>query len=285
MNNGPVAALAAFVWLAVASAAPAPKAPPPTGTTLSAAQIIEKNVAARGGLEAWRRVETMGWTGHVQGATEGGLPMPFVMQLQRPNRTRFDISTIDKRFTRIFDGANGWRVRPGGSGLPELKAFSKEEITFARDEFVIDGPLIDYAAKGVAVKLAGLDELDGRKAYLLEVTLPGGASRRVWVDAKTFLDFRSDRPSTSPLTKGAAVSVYYSDFRPVDGLLIPHTIETRAASSAGSSQTLVIDQVVLNPPLSQQAFAKPAVPRPRHAVVRVGQDAVVPPTGSARAAP
>ena len=244
---------------------------------LSAEQIIEKNVAARGGLQAWRKVETMAWMGHVQGEAGSAPAMPFVLELQRPNRTRFEISTTDKRFTRIFDGTKGWRIRPGGNGLPEVKAFSQEEVAFSRDEFVIDGPLVDHAAKGVAVKLTGLDEIEGRKAYLLEVTLPGGASRRVWVDAETFLDFRCDRPSTSPLTKGAAVSVYYRDFRAVNGLLIPHTIETRAVSAAGPSQTLAIERIALNPPLPLQAFTKPAVPKQRNrAIVRVGTDPVAP---------
>jgi len=189
--------------------------------------------------------------------------MPFVMELKRPNKTHFEVAAIDRRFTRIFDGTKGWRSRPGGNGLPEVKAFSKEEVAFSRDEYVIDGPLFDYDAKGVAVKLAGLDEIEGRKAYLLEVTLRGGASRRIWVDAETFLDFRSDRPSTSPLTKGAPVSVYYRDFRPVDGLLIPHMIETRSSSGDGPTQTLVIDRIALNPPLSDEKFAKPSAPASR----------------------
>ena len=126
---------------------------------------------------------------------------------------------------------------PGASGAPEVKAFSKEEASYARDEFVIDGPLIDYAAKGVAVKLAGLDDVDGRKAYLLEVTLPSGASRRMWIDAQTFLDVRVDRPSTSPLTKGAPVSIYYSDYRSIDGVMIPHAIESRTAFGARAAET------------------------------------------------
>ena len=34
-------------------------------TTLSAAQIVDKNVAARGGLSAWRSVQTMSESGKV----------------------------------------------------------------------------------------------------------------------------------------------------------------------------------------------------------------------------
>jgi hypothetical protein len=250
-------------WLPATAARAAQSARPDVSGRLSLEQILERNAAARGGPEAWRAIETMTWTGHVRISGESAPPMPFVMELQRPNRTHFEVSTADRRFTRIFDGRNGWRMRPGGNGQPEVKALSREEVAFSRDEFVIDGPLVDHAAKGVAVKLTGLDEIEGRKAYLLEVTLPGGASRRVWVDAETFLDFRSDRPSTNPLTQGAPISIYYKDFRAVGGLLIPHVIETRSGADAGPSQILAIEKIALNPPLPVHTFAKPAVLRQR----------------------
>jgi hypothetical protein len=271
-------AIAALACLAAAAPeARAAQDPPRLGVE----QILEKNLAARGGLEAWRKVQTMAWTGRVRVTGEQAPPMPFVLELQRPNRTRFEISTGDGHFARIFDGRSGWRLRPGGNGLPDLKSFSREEAAFSRDEFVIEGPLVDHAAKGVQVKLAGLDDVEGRKAYLLQVTLPGGASRRIWVDAETFLDFRCDRPSTSPLTKGAPVSVYYRDFRAVDGLLIPHAIETRSGPGPGASQTLAIEKITLNPQLPAQAFARPAVPRQRGKhLIRVGGDAPAAPSSA-----
>ena len=37
----------------------------PTHADLTAAQIVEKHVAARGGLQAWRAVQAMSWTGRL----------------------------------------------------------------------------------------------------------------------------------------------------------------------------------------------------------------------------
>jgi len=257
------AAIAALSCSRPGAPAPAVKSAPQEVPRLSLEQVLERNVAARGGLEAWRAIQTMTWTGQVRIPGESAPPMPFVMALQRPNKTHFEIASADKRFTRVFNGSTGWRLRPGGNGQPELKVLSKEEAAFSRDEFVIDGPLIDHAAKGVAVKLAGLDEIEGRKAYLLEVRLPAGASRRIWVDAETFLDVRCDRPSTSPLTTGAPVSVYYRDFRPVNGLVIPHVIETRPGTGPGGTQVLAIESIAVNPPMPMQTFARPAMPMQR----------------------
>jgi outer membrane lipoprotein-sorting protein len=272
-----IAVAAALAW-SVAGAAPQPSTQPGTqparllaAPTVTANDIVQKNVAARGGLEAWRRIETMVWTGRVESTGGSGPPMPFVLDLKRPNKTRFEITAIDKRSARIFDGTRGWRLRPGSTGSPEVKAFSSGEVAYSRDEFVIDGPLIDYESKGVTLKLAGIDEIEGRKAYLLEVQHSSGANRRVWIDTETFLEVRSDRPSSNPLIKGAPISVYYRNYRTIEGLQIPTIIETRS-SATGPAQKLVIEKIALNPALPEQAFAKPATAWQRHAIVRVGGD-------------
>src|ERR1700694_3636192 len=83
---------------------------------LSAAQIVAKNVAARGGLEAWRKVSTMVWVGHLERLDAPAPSMPFVMQLKRPNKTRFEVNAMHQTSMRIFDGAQGWKTRPGSGG-------------------------------------------------------------------------------------------------------------------------------------------------------------------------
>src|ERR1700680_3398437 len=109
---------------------------------LSAAQIVEKNVAARGGLDAWRKIDTMIWSGHVTSA-HGEVPsMLFVMQLKRPNKTRFDINALGKKTVRIFDGKRGWKVKPSREGGPEVTPYSTEEVAFAQAGPAIDGPLV-----------------------------------------------------------------------------------------------------------------------------------------------
>jgi len=250
--------------------------------TLTAAQILEKNLAARGGLEAWRNVRTMAWAGRVEGGAP--VPMPFLAQLKRPNLTHFEITAMDQRFLRVFDGTHGWRLRPGDDGKPEARAFTQEEDAFARDEFVIDGPLVDHEAKGVEVAVAGVDEIEGRKAHLLEVTLPSRASRRIWIDAETFLEIRSDRPSTNPLAPGAPVSVYYRDYRSVGGVVIPHTIEIQG-ESGGRGARMTIEKVALNPELPLAAFSKPATATRKKATVRIGAGASPSPAAPVRSGP
>lgn len=251
----------------------------------TAAEVIDRNVTARGGLEAWRKVNTMVWLGHLErGGRTDGPHIPFVMQLERPNRTRFEIKEQYDQFTRIFDGAHGWKVRPGNNGLPDTKPFSKEEVNYARDEFAIDGPLIDYKAKGVTADLDGIDTLDGHKTYRLSLKLASGAARKVWVDVETNLEVRYDRPATSPFAPGAPVSVYYTSYKTIDGLTIPGSIETSSTPKSSvreSGDKLVIDRMIVNPKLDDQAFLLPPTPMRRGG----GGKVLIPGDGTPSAAP
>lgn len=259
------------------AAAHAPKA-----LATTAAEVIDRNVAARGGLDAWRKVNTMMWFGHLERAgSKDGMHIPFVMQLQRPNRTRFEIKDRYDQFTRIFDGAHGWKVRPGKSGQPDIKSFSKEEVDFSRDEFAIDGPLIDYQAKGVKADLDGIDLVDGHKAYRLSLKLASGVARKVWIDVDTNLELRYDRPATSPFAPGAPVSVYYGGYDTVEGLKVPNSLVTSAAPTVSMPQAsavheggdgLVIDKIIVNPKLDDQAFLPPPMPMRRGGKVLIPSD-------------
>jgi hypothetical protein len=248
-----------------------PKKPAGEGSpATTAAEVIDHNVAARGGLDAWRKVETMVWLGHLEHGGRETQRIPFVMTLKRPNLTRFELKEQFDQFTRIFDGVHGWKVRPGSDGRPETKAFSSEEVNFARTEFAIDGPLIDYRAKGVTADLDGIDTVDGRKAYRLSLKLPNGAERKVWIDIKTNLDIRLDRPATNPLKPGAPVSVYYRDYATVDGVRVARSIETGVgAVGSEAADKLVIDRVLVNPKLDDGTFAPPATPLRRGGHVRI----------------
>ena len=254
-------ALAALVaWLATGAHAAA------RASEFTAAQIIEKNVAARGGLDAWRKIETMVWSGHLESANAPLPSMPFVLEQQRPNKTRFEITAMNQRTLRVFDGAQGWKIRPGRDGRPDIQPYSPQELQFAQQAQSIDGPLIDYEAKGIAVALSGVDEIDGRKAYRLSVRFPSGENHQVWIDAQTFLEIRYDRTSYNRTGVPSTVPVFYHDYKPVEGLMIPFTIEI-GADSGKKPDKMVIEKIALNSLVNDRTFAKPGARPARNRAV------------------
>lgn len=248
-----VAFIGCFTVLGLASESAGAK----TGLTVE--QVLAKYAAARGGAEAWRNVQTMVWNGHIQAGNSAAVGAGFVMSFKRPNMTRFEVSGPGQKAAHIFDGARGWKVRQPRTGAPELQDYTSEELSFARDALGLDGPLMDYKTKGVVVTLAGLENIEGQKAYCLNVTLPSGATRRTWIDAHTFLEVRYDRETESAHGQPGTVSVYYRNYKAFDGLQVPMTIETHAGKG-DTLDRMVIDRVIINPPLTAQTFVKPRMP-------------------------
>ena len=259
---------------------------------LSAAEIVEKNVAARGGLQAWRAVQTLSLQGKMgaggnQRATlalplpphpkELTLPrrpaeeaqLPFLMELKRSRKMRLELQMNGQTAVQVYDGANGWKLRPF-LNRREVEPYSAEELKIASDREELDGPLVDYAAKGSRVELDGAEKVEGRDTYKLKVVEKTGHTFHVWVDAATFLEAKIEGQPRRLDGTEHPVEVYYRDYRDVDGLQIPFLLETRVLpvkqtatgfrDTAVPPEKIVIDKVVVNPKFDEQLFSKLEVP-------------------------
>jgi hypothetical protein len=246
---------------------------------LTAEQIVEKNVAARGGLDAWRKIDAMVWMGHMESADPNVPRLTFVLEQKRPNKTRFELSEIGQKTLRVFDGTHGWKVKPNRDGSVDAQPYSPQDLQFAREAHGIEGPLIDYKAKGITIESAGVEQIEGRKTYRLHIKGSSGEIHDVWIDAKTFLDVRYDRTSYRANGDPGIVSVVYRNYKSVEGLAIPETLEIGGGSNQSSAR-MVIEKVALNPPLDDKSFTKPNEGRKR----RMATVDMQPPPGDPRQA-
>jgi len=258
---------------------------------LSAVQIVDKNVAARGGLQAWRGVQTLSLQGKMgaggnQRATlptptpnpkEVTLPrrpaeevqLPFLMELKRHRKMRLELQVKGQTAVQVYDGSNGWKLRPY-LNRHEVEPYSEAELKIASNREDLDGPLVDYAAKGSHVELDGTEKVEGRNTYKLKVTEKSGHTLHVWVDTETFLEAKIEgQPRTLDGT-AHPVEVYYQDYRTVDGLQFPFLLETRVLpvgkNSLGLRDTpvppekVIIEKVVVNPKFDEKLFSNVEVP-------------------------
>jgi hypothetical protein len=222
----------------------------------------------------------MVWIGHIESARAPVPDMRFALEQKRPNKTRLEIHASGQGSMRVFDGVHGWKARPA-RGRPEVLPYTPQELKFAQAGHGIDGPLIDYAAKGNSVTLESLDKIAGRQAYHLKLHLADGGSEEIWVDAETFLEVRYDRLADDPGGTPRRVSVSYGDYRTVDGLKIPFDIETGGGGVIPPDKML-LETVALNAPLDDSTFGNPAIPRPRSAL-RSGATPSLPASAAAEA--
>ncbi len=231
-------------------AADGPTAPAP----LSADQVVEKNIAARGGQEAWRAVQSMSFSGKMDAGGKRDVQLPFSMELKRPRKTRVEIEFANDRAVQVYDGASGWKVRPF-LGRRDLEPFNAEELKSASMDSDLDGPLVDHARKGTTVELEGLEKVEGHDAYKLKLSMKGGQVRHLWIDAGTFLEVKIEGIPRRMDGRLRPVEVYYRDFRSVHGLMVPHVLES-AVGGGRETRKITIEKVVVNPDLDDSRFTK-----------------------------
>jgi hypothetical protein len=258
----------------------------------SAYEIADKNVAARGGLQAWRAVQTMKMEGKMEiGGDQHGTPsaavpegndeadmlrkrpaeeiqMPFLMELARPHKVRFELQFNGQTAIQVFDGTNGWKLRPF-LNRREVEPYSADELKQAATQADLDGPLVDYAAKGTTIELVGMERVEDRDTYKLKLTQKDGNSLHVWIDAETFLEAKIEGQPHRPDGTMHPVEVYYHDYRIVDGLRIPFVLETKVLpadkNAPGVEDTpvpaerIIIEKTLVNPKLEASLFTKPVV--------------------------
>ena len=230
---------------------------PPPGS-LTAAQVVERNVAARGGLEAWRAVGSLTLAGEMDAGGKLDSRLPFTLTLKRPNKSRLEIRFRDTAALQVYDGSQGWKLRPF-LNRSDVEPYTADEARSAAVADELDGLLIDHQAKGSTVELAGVDSVEGRSAYRLRLSLKNGQQRQVWVDAASFLELKADGEPRRLDGKLRAVSLYYRDYKRVSGLMLPHTLET-VVDGVKATHKMHIESVRINPPLDAAAFAKPRPP-------------------------
>jgi len=133
----------------------------------------------------------------------------------------------------------------------------------------LDGPLVDYAAKGTQIELVGMEKVEDRDTYKLKLTMKNGQTTHVWIDAQTFLEAKMGGQPRRLDGTDHPVEVYFRDYRTVNGLQIPHVLETRvlpvSQTALGLRDTpvppekITIDTVTVNPKLDESLFSKLAV--------------------------
>jgi outer membrane lipoprotein-sorting protein len=226
-----------------------------TAAELTAAQIVEKNAAARGGQAAWLAVNSLAMSGEMEAGGKTDARLPYVMSLKRPLKSRLEIGFQDQTAVQTFDGRQGWKYR-SYLGRTEAEPLTPAELKVAAAADELDGPLLDHARKGVRVDLQGLEKVEGKDAYKLRLTQSTGATRTVWVDAGSFLEVKMDGEPRKLDGRPHKVSVLFRDYKAVSGLQIPHTLET-VVDGVKQTRKIVVKSVTVNPKLDDVLFARP----------------------------
>ncbi len=218
-------------------------------------EIVEKNIAARGGLSAWHNVQTLTYEGTMDAGGKPAHELPFILKQKRPHTNRLEIVFKEQTAVQVFNGSQGWKVRPF-LNRNEVESYTPAELKLAGEADDLDGPLLDYQKKGTQIALEGTEPVDGHPAYKLRLTSRDGTRRELWVDAASFLEVKLDGEPRKLDGRMHKVWITFKDFRSEHGLNIPHLQET-VVEGVKEPYKMSITKVSVNEGVDDTLFGKP----------------------------
>ncbi|MEO6654631.1 MAG: hypothetical protein ABIO36_00965 [Pyrinomonadaceae bacterium] len=219
----------------------------------TADQIVASYIKTIGGMEKIQAVKSMRQTGKFSGG--GGFEAMIVNENKRPNLVRQEFSLQGLTAVNAYDGKTGWKINPF-SGKKDAESLGEEEMKQIIEDSDFDGPLINYAAKGIRVELVGKEEYEGSDVYKLKVTLANGTVKYYFMDTDYFVPIKIE---TKQINRGTEFEfeTVLGDYKEVGGVYYPFSVETGLKGSPNKS-TVTVEKIDINVTLDDKNFALPA---------------------------
>ena len=215
--------------------------------------VLALNYLSRGGRDKLLAVKSLKISGKMT-MSELGIEMPLVIWQKDPDKLRIEATFQNRVIVQAVDGGNAWRILPFlGTGDPQ--DMPADLAMMFRECADFQNPLVFYKDRGDWLELLGREEIGGTPVYKLRLTRRGGGQPILY-----FLDVESgmELKNSSPVMNGAkeqTVESWPRDFRPVDGMMMPFAVESRADGKILMQMTF--DSVEINPPIDDSLFQKP----------------------------
>ena len=215
--------------------------------------LVAKNIEAKGGIDALHAVRSLRLSGKML-VNQGQIQLAYTQTKKRPGQVRVEATLQGMTRVESYDGAEGWKISPFG-GRKDPEKMSVDDAKSLVEDAEIDGPLVDWEAKGSTVEYLGPEDVDGTLAHKLKVVRKNGDVSYVYLDPDYFLEIRI---LTQRIEQGAQVEVEtdLGEYEKVAGVFFPFSIE---AGPKGSSdkQKIILEKAEANVRVDDAEFKFP----------------------------
>jgi zinc protease len=218
----------------------------------AARALIEKVIAAKGGLETLRAVRTIAaWTRTTLSTPGGPLEAETTTYLQYPNRMRVETRLPDASIVQTYDGSRAWVKDPSGTHEVPERMIGDLEATFRRD--TVAALLAAHAGSVHARLLPNVKDEAGTIRRAIELSGSGLEPMVLYVDPETNLVDRQTYVAGGP--GQPLIEELFTDYRAVDGMQVAFTASVRQGGRAVLERR--ITGIRINVPLDPALFQRP----------------------------
>jgi len=220
-------------------------------------QLVSKNIEAKGGADALHALQSLRLSGKLL-VNEGQIELAYLQTKERPGELRTEATLQGMTQVEAYDGKEGCKISPF-QGRKDPEKMSTDDLKPLMEDAEIDGPLVDWKAKGSTVDYLGTEEVDGTLAHKLKVVRKNGDVSFVYLDPDHFLEIRV---LTGRVKHGAyeEVETDLGDYEKTAGVFVPTSIESGRKGDP-DKQKIIIDKVEANVPVDEATFHFPPAPK------------------------
>lgn len=215
-----------------------------SGMAQSVDDVIAKHIAATGGEEKWKQVNSLKVEGYIE---VQGIQIPFTQQTVHNTGMRIDAEFQGMQIIQIVTPTKSWSQNPFG-GKSELEPASEEEHKQQVDELDIQNEFVDYKNKGSKVELLGKDEEDGNEYFKVRLTTKNDKQTVYYFDVKTYLVYKTVSTNKMQGQEMEMTTKMY-DYKELPiGVKVPHKTDQMG-------QVLVFEKIEANATIDTKIFA------------------------------
>ncbi|PHS17136.1 MAG: hypothetical protein COA86_10805 [Kangiella sp.] len=214
-------------------------------------QLVERNMVARGGEDAWSKVKSLRLSGRME--IGQSTHVPYILDQQRTQKMCIEFTFDQQKTLQCSDGKQGWKVVPF-RGRNNAELLTDKEFNEVADAGDLYGLLSQEVSS--SIDYLGLEKISDKDTHKLRITLPKGSIKFLYIDDETALEVKLE---TTRLVGGKerTVTTLYSEWKDTDGLLISHRQDTQTDGDE-NSYFMTVESVEVNPTFNSIRFELPA---------------------------
>lgn len=205
----------------------------PAGITVDA--ILKKYAAAIGGEKAMSGIKDIKTVNKGMLSVQGQeIPLTITEMKKSPNKMKSEVVGMGMTFSKeVFDGTKGYREQQG-----KRTDMTAEQMAAAKEKADIAADLHPEKYNNKRI-LKGMEKLNDKDAYAIEVTDAEGSKSTEYYDAQSGLLVKKVE-----IEDGESQTIEYSDYKEVagsNGYKLPHTLKLISGPMTITAKTETVE--------------------------------------------